>query len=501
MSFNLWVEPWIRVETLEGTLERVSFAQALREAHRLRAVADTSPLGSGAILRWLIALATALGPSDADSLQALWRQGRFPLEAIRDFGDQNQDRFSLFAREHPFMQSSDLPLPLDDDELASWKTDSVARLFDELPSRTNSSFWRNLYEDDVAVCPACAAAGLVVTNAFARGKGVGYRVGPLGVPPTLVFPEGETLFHSLVASLLPQEYRPMTAATDLPWWEHSGDIHAQARREIGYLQSLTFPARRVRLYPRDETTTCNRCGETTDTAIRRVMFKPGEYLDSRVVWRDPFGAYRENPDAKDKEPSHTPLRPQPGGRAFWRDLPGLILSPDGIEADMLGASGKAKRKPTRPRLAEREPFRRPVVVEWVRRAGFPIATWRLIGIATDLRAKDFQWFDERLVASPALEEPERAARVRAALDLAERARNLTRFLGYRGGAGAVAMSEVGESAFWGALDAAFAAFLTQDASAEALADWMDAVRIAAQAAWPRWSQALATWFAKARTTE
>lgn len=102
LSTNLWTASWLRVETLDGKLERVSFAHALREAHRLRGVADT-PLGSGAILRWLIALATRGRTSCLNCCPSFWSLGGLvaPLVLGRE---QKRERSARAALTKPLFE-------------------------------------------------------------------------------------------------------------------------------------------------------------------------------------------------------------------------------------------------------------------------------------------------------------------------------------------------------------------------------------------------------------
>lgn len=55
-SFNLWYEPWIDLECLDGSIERVGIGPALLEAHRYRAIVSHSPLEVAGIQRLLVAV-------------------------------------------------------------------------------------------------------------------------------------------------------------------------------------------------------------------------------------------------------------------------------------------------------------------------------------------------------------------------------------------------------------------------------------------------------------
>ncbi len=77
--------------------------------------------------------------------------------------------------------------------------------------------------------------------------------------------------------------------------------------EVGYLHSLTFPARRVRLHPEALPIQCSRCNGESEWAVRQMVFEMGESREKYAeFWFDPFAAYKI-----DKE-KPIPIRPVEG---------------------------------------------------------------------------------------------------------------------------------------------------------------------------------------------
>jgi CRISPR system Cascade subunit CasA len=354
----------------------VGIATALLEAHRYTAIYDSSPLVVVGIHRLLVAiLQAALNPQKDADLFALWKAGRFPEGPIQDFAAQYDQRFDLFSLNQPFLQSADLPLAPD----RSSKTKTVGYLLPEWPSGTGVIHYRHLTEGDHVVCPACATRGLVTIPCFATSGGAGIKPSINGVPPIYVIPSGRTLFESLAASLVLPAHQPSAAALqrDTPWWQHPPIVgHGDEVIEVGYLHSLTFPARRVRLHPRPAPAACMRCGAFSDWTVRTMVFEMGESRPKdAALWMDPFAAYRL-PDGKSAK-APTPVRPNEG-KVLWREYAALFLTqPSGKEEG---------RRTLRPRVLDQLSD-----LEIAPPSG--LLALRCVGLRTDMKAKIFEWLD------------------------------------------------------------------------------------------------------------
>lgn len=398
LSFNLWMEPWITLEHDDGHTTMLGIEQVLLRAHEYRFIYEASPLAVVGIHRLLTAIAQAMyQPRNPAELQALWNAGRFDPHRVASFGERYAHRFDLFSDDAPFMQSGDLPLRPD----KSAKT--IAYLSDEIPAGTAITHYRHGSEDAQAFCPSCVAIGLVNTSAFASSGGAGIKPSINGVPPIYVVPVGRTLFHSLSRSVLLKSYQPSVATQpdkDAPAWSRASRVQKSTEiTEVGYLQSLTFPARRMRLYPEGRHHACTRCGQASDIAVGTLVFEMGlSRPKDAPFWNDPFAAYRVQ---EGKPP--VPIRPIEG-KVLWREFSSLFLR-----------EGKATKKFT---------FMRPRVLDQLSDPYLEVTdqsfAFRCVGLRTDMKAKIFEWLDATFdVPTALLVDVDGGLRVREAITFAE----------------------------------------------------------------------------------
>lgn len=377
VTFNLWLEPWIDLEQPDGTVIRRGIRDTLLLAHEVKGIFSTSPLEIVGIHRLLTAILHDLvQPSTSGDIRTLRQMGRIPVEKLDAFGDMFTGRFDLFSPDQPFMQTGDLPLS----PARGTPIKPVTYLAPEMPCATAVAHYHHVLDDQQSFCPVCCARGLVVIPAFATSGGAGIKPSINGVPPIYVLPGGESLFESLAASLILPRYQPMVRdmENDAVWWrrpatvEKSGEVFS-----VGYLESLTFPARRVRLYPVIDGERCSRCGEDSRIIVREMTFEMGlSRPKDAPFWRDPFAAYflREND-------SPLPLRPT-AGKAIWREFTSLFLS---IPPE---SPAKKNRVPIRPNLVEQFAEYKDVFVQ-----DDGIVPFRCIGMRTDMKGKIFEWVD------------------------------------------------------------------------------------------------------------
>lgn len=393
ITFNLWYKPWIRVIQHDGRSSTFGIGDVLAQAHTLVALHDPSPLVVAGIHRLLTAILQAIySPPDLDALEALLAAEQFDQKRLDSFAKPFGERFELFHPTAPFLQTGDVPLdgwrkPESGARKAWAEPKSVASIFSEVPGATNRIHFHHITDADHYVCPACCARGLTTIPAFASSGGAGIRPSINGVPPVYVLPVGQSLFESLSLSLTTPDYQPSLAdpaRREIAAW--NGPIAIQRSLEVssvGYLESLTFPARRMRLYPRAKPGTCTHCGEQTPVGVSEMLFEMGYWLGAGVgPWDDPFVAFRL-PGGKGKKEGLVPVRPQEG-KALWREYTSLLLT-------------------------EREDQLRPKIIRQLR--GLVDRGWlkrtdtirvRCVGLRTDGKAKIFEWLDEGLEVPPTL---------------------------------------------------------------------------------------------------
>lgn len=383
-TFNLWNEPWITIEKEKGELETVNIPQLLIKAVSSRALFDPSPLVIVSVHRLMVAiLQDIVRPKDEEDLYALWENGSFPIDRIIKFGNEYGHRFDLFSETAPFLQSADIPLRL----VKKGKAKSVGYLLQEENAGTAVTHYNHNYDADHLFCAICCAKGLLTIPAFATSGGAGIKPSINGVPPIYILPGGETLFQSLAASVTIPEFQPGRVAVenDTPWWRRGSVVHKkQVVHQVGYLHSLTFPARRVRLHPEPMPKYCSRCGSQTNWGVSEMTFEMGEERrKGAAFWQDPFAAYKVRKD--NEEP--IPIRPIEG-KMIWREYEALFL-------------------PTSERDENKAGFLRPSIIKQLEsiREELPYDTttsypFQVIGLRTDMKAKTFEWENSGFLVPP-----------------------------------------------------------------------------------------------------
>jgi CRISPR system Cascade subunit CasA len=375
-QFNLWTDAWIQLEKPEGGKVHLGIEQALLNAHLYNGIYEASPLFIVGIHRLLTAiLQFILAPNKEAELIKLWNIPNLPSEKIMQFGQKYAHRFDLFSVDEPFYQSADVPIePHKGDNLKS-----VAYLAHDIPSGTQQTHYHHGNEDDQCFCPVCLAGGLVSLPAFSTSGGRGIKPSINGVPPLYVIPGGKTLLESLMLSLTLPDYQPQVRSTgeDLAWWVRKPIVPRNSEViSVGYLHSLTFATRRVRLFPERMDTACTRCGVQTHWGVRKVIFEMGECRPKKSpAWFDPFAAYHIR-----EKGVPVPVRPIEG-KATWREFGNLFL-----KFKEEPASGKKYNdKHVRPSVLDQIS-----VLTEGDKVNLPV---RCVGMRTDMKAKIFEWID------------------------------------------------------------------------------------------------------------
>lgn len=351
-TFNLWKEPWITLERPDGIVDTPrSLEYTLLHAHEYTGLYEQSPLVVAGIHRLLVAiLHFALKPNGKSykewyvpERKSLWMLEIFPGEEIQRFGVEYAHRFDIFSVDEPFMQSSDIPKLLQATQKKYRpKLETIAYLMPEIPTGSNVIHYRHGNENMHVFCPSCAAKGLVVMPAFTAQGGSGKAASINGTPPIYILPGGDTLFHSLRASLITTPFQPgQTVEQDYVWWLRTpaivefgkGDKKKNGKlvktglpmSSIGYLHGLTFTPRRVWLKPEKLDSTCTRCGQTNQWVVRKMVYEAGEspsHVNREDFWQDPFVSYY--PTGKDSKVPSKAIVPEKDA-ALWRNFVGLFL--------------------------------------------------------------------------------------------------------------------------------------------------------------------------------
>lgn len=319
-AFNLWRDPWLPVQLPTGPT-RLSLAETLGRAHEIWALNET-PAGEISTLRLLLALLQdVLHPQDPADLPRLLAAGRLPAAAIARFGDRHGQRFALFDPEAPFYQSGDIPRDPEDlkqDDRKHLK--GACEPFPELPSGIATTWWTHRYAHEHALCPGCAASGLLQESAVGAVHGVGYSPSINAAPPIYVVGCGPTLFESLVRTLILPPYAPQGAGA--AWWRRLAYVESQGVYiSANLLAGLTFTPRRIRLYP-TAGGCCTRCGTAAPVRVAQLFYDYGERYRGVEPWADPLCAFTVSRQGKRYAVRLTLDQP------LWAAYPALFFGPD-----------------------------------------------------------------------------------------------------------------------------------------------------------------------------
>ncbi|NLE98627.1 MAG: type I-E CRISPR-associated protein Cse1/CasA [Propionibacterium sp.] len=382
-GFDLLREPWITCVTVGGGVDDLGIEELLERAHELSEIVDPSPLVVASIMRLLEAvLLSALAIDAEDDWLDLWEAGRFDAAAMAAVRECCEGRMDLFSGQRPFYQSRDIEVTGKQE-----RQKSVGYLFPDVATRTAVVHYAHAAEDSHAFCPVCCAKGLTMLPPFATSGGRTFTPSINRVPPTYVFPLGENLFRTLLLNYVLPDARPPEARVPDPGpiWAGDGVVgHKEERVSVGFIESLTWQPRRVRLLAPFSSGACTRCGRVSDRLVCRMVFDPGlSRPKDAAPWIDRWAAYTWQKDKTGKTSGRPePMRPKEE-RQTWRDADALFLArvPDAE----VGSRGRAAR---------------PVIVNQVarlagevRRCGLAAAStarFVAVGIRTS-KMKVFEW--------------------------------------------------------------------------------------------------------------
>ena len=385
-EFDLLTEAWIPVVDADGKRRELSLLDCLEQAPDLREVSDPSPLVTFGIYRFLGAvLQTYLPLADENEWAEVWEAERFPPDLLRTVQQRCIGKLRLFDPKRPFYQSGDISLA--EKPAEGFKT--VGYLRPEDSTGTNVVHFSHRGDLEHAYCPICCAHGLLALPPFATSVGRGIRPSINGVPPYYVLPAGETLFATLMLNYVLPGFQPALASEDDPGplWEVGGPIRVKDERSrAGFTESLTWPPRRIRLFP-GLGGRCSACGRQATTLVRRMVFVQGRSLSKSLPgWDDPWAAFVERWDKTLRQSTRVPLRPREE-RDVWRDYNSLFLArEDGPPA----ADSKAERR-LRPAVLRQ-------LDELLALRCLPTSTpvhYEVFGLRTDMKAKVFEWRHDR----------------------------------------------------------------------------------------------------------
>lgn len=306
-SFLLLEEPWIPAVDLKGKRQLLGIRPLLENAHTLRAVSDASPLVEYGLYRLLcVFLMDALRPEDEETLEELLDEGRFDMPAIDNYialCRKEGVTFDLFDEERPFLQT---PYREEWDKTRK----PVSTLDYTIPTGNNHTHFDHRPNTEIAVSYDQAARLLPAAMTFCTAGAQGYPSGVNGAPPYFALIQGETLFETLVFSLLDCNLIESKSSFDWPpvYWRNPAVVEPKKIvLETSWLYGMLFPVRRILLIPKAESKT-----------VRQIYLSQGMNYQMVESWTDPHVTYRTNP-----KQGRFPWRPNQE-KAAWRNLNDLF---------------------------------------------------------------------------------------------------------------------------------------------------------------------------------
>ncbi len=411
-SFNLIDEPWLPCVWKDGRRGELGLRAVLQQSSEIAEVAGENPLVTPALYRLLLTIVhrcsgDPAGPATPDAWQSLRKRGRFDPAPIDSYLDRFHSRFDLFGAERPFYQVAGLPRE---------RAASVARLRQQGDS-SPTLFDHQMVDPPPSLSPAEAARALVAAQSFDLGgiktsdnaQGKEFSDGAPLIQSAVCLVRGDNLFETLLLNLVGYEpdgmHQPYSfdSTADRTAWEREEVTGSRDRVPDGYLDLLTWQARRILLLP--------ELDAVGNVVVRSaVLFKgyqfPGEFSQNHAETMVPYRALLK---AAPGQKPFTPLRLSED-RALWRDSTALLAS------------------------VEDNSYSQPGTLAWLRAvsgAGIDVPNplpIDVFGFSAD-KSKPLFWRHERLaIPRDYLDDPSLVQALRQALNTAETA---ARLLGWR----------------------------------------------------------------------
>ena len=273
-SFDLLDEPWIMVELLGGTTEKLGLLELFERASEIRRIVGEMPQMQIATIRLCEAILYRCFPvpglTETDSRKIwtdLWQSWCIPEEVYRSYLLANRQGFNLFG-DLPFYQVADLAYESADPSPISALMPDVPRSDKTLFTMRSVKHADTLSFDEAAryllLAQGYDASGIKTPVAGNTHVNKGKVYPPKGLPGTCwcgsiggTYLEGRNLFETLVLNLV--LFDDMNAAGsllgiegDIPPWERKVRTPDLVLREpAGPVDLLTWQNRRIRLVPDD----------------------------------------------------------------------------------------------------------------------------------------------------------------------------------------------------------------------------------------------------------
>jgi len=308
IKFDAWVQPWIPVELDDGSFQQVSIFQALKDAHKIIAIRAATPTETFGISRLLITILTDIyRPKIWDDIDEVRAQGYIPSSKLEKYYNTclaEGSSFDLFDTKRPFLQYA-----FSDSEKSSKKPAAI--LFDALPTGNNVPHFVHNEQSFYTFSPTRCLQALCAIPFYEKHKrGDKTTTGINVIPPIYYLYNGDTLFGTLVVSMVPHSdtsYKEF----GLPIWREKDCYNKKNIVKVELLHGLFSAPVKIMLI-------------LSDSNLIHDVFVVDQGLDYKnALWKDPHVAY-----SLGKKGENVPLRARVA-RAIWRDLP-IIIQPDAL---------------------------------------------------------------------------------------------------------------------------------------------------------------------------
>lgn len=321
-SFDLTTEPWIPVLCTDGRSDVLSLLDVFRGSHTIRWVDAEAPPVTAALHRMLLAVLhrSLDGPRNSQAWRELWKAEELPAEPVQSYLDQHRAAFDLFDQQRPFLQSP---------ALKSVTPRPAAQLVHYRSVGNNGTLFDHTTTSDPVRLPAAEAARWLVTvQCYDPGgtktpyKTVKNSSTGLGNKFGMVLVEGTNLKETLLLNACrydPDFDQPWRSAyDDRPAWEDEPPLPTPDERQPhGWLDLLTWPARRVLLHP---------TVDEHEPIVDGVVITPGVTLKGELSGVELMAAFeRPKPKSKKDAPPWTPVRLHEL-RGIWRHARKMLLA-------------------------------------------------------------------------------------------------------------------------------------------------------------------------------
>ncbi|WP_448533795.1 type I-E CRISPR-associated protein Cse1/CasA [Parathermosynechococcus lividus] len=424
MSFNLLDEPWIPVMTPDFQIKEISLIALFQTWDTLQEIQGDNPPTTLALYRFLLAILHRAyqGPRNEDHWQEICDDNG---QGAIAYLNQWRDRFDLLDPDYPFMQ--DPILPLDKAvPIYAIHTMSTSEVFSHEHEWSGYSL---SLPQSARLLVRLQGVDITSLRAFYVGQSSGNRsaVNTPTINVANVLVRGSTLKQTLLFNLMrydpTAEIPSVVTGEDLPAWETGYGGKPKEATPHGYISYLTFPWRRLRLFPQN--------GKVSQLAITMGNALPDKV--SPQQWECGV-AYRDN------KPVRLSLSKQ-----LWRNADAFLLTA--------------------------ETQHRPRIVDWLadlkaEDLADDVVTFQISGLSAD-KAKPLGWSWEQFSAPiQYVTDTELATVLKKAIAIAEEHQQI--FRSFRGSpyfalaevlkygeAGKIANALDGESRYWATLDRAF----------------------------------------------